>query len=151
MPDAVAEFHRRGLAAVFAADADLEARAGFAAALDADLDQFADAVLIQNVERIGRQDLLLDIIGDEAADIVAGEAKAHLGQIVGAEGEELGAAGDFAGLQRCARDFDHGAVHVLDRLHLILGADLLVNLVDDHLLIDRALLVADHRNHDFRA
>src|SRR4051794_31286337 len=51
-PDLMAERHRGRIAAVFAADADLEVCPRLAAALDADLDQFADAVAIDRDERI---------------------------------------------------------------------------------------------------
>src|SRR4051794_3823782 len=45
-PDLVAERHRSGIAAVLAANADLEIRPRLAAAGDADLDEFADAVTV---------------------------------------------------------------------------------------------------------
>src|SRR5437660_1613137 len=60
-PDLVAERHRGGIAAVFAADADLEVCPRLAPALDADLDQFADAVAIDRDERIDLQNAARNI------------------------------------------------------------------------------------------
>src|SRR5437868_2705893 len=54
-PDLVAERDRSRIAAVFAANADLEALAHLAAALDADPHQRADAVAVDRYERIARQ------------------------------------------------------------------------------------------------
>jgi glyoxylate carboligase len=57
MPDAVAELHRAGLAAVLAADADFQIGARLAAQLRGHLDQLADAFLIEHGERIVLEDL----------------------------------------------------------------------------------------------
>ena len=46
---------------------------------------------------------------EEARGVVARDAEGRLRQIVGAEREELGRLGDFAGQQRGARQFDHRA------------------------------------------
>ena len=46
---------------------------------------------------------------EERGRVVARHAERRLGQVVGAEREELGALGDFAGAQRRARQFDHRA------------------------------------------
>ena len=42
-------------------------------------------------------------------DVVAAEAPGGLGQVVGAEREEVGDLGDLAGGQRGPRQLDHGA------------------------------------------
>ena len=68
-----------------------------AALLDADLDQLADAVDVDRLERIDRQDLFLQVRRHEALDVVAAEAERHLRQVVGAEAEELGLLGDLVG------------------------------------------------------
>src|SRR5436305_705516 len=54
--DPVAESDRGGVAAVLAADAELDVRPCAAAALDTDLDLFADILLVNRDERIGRKD-----------------------------------------------------------------------------------------------
>src|ERR1700687_1406815 len=54
--DLVAERNGGGIAAMLAANTYLEAGAGLAAARNADLHQFADAVAIDRDERIGLKD-----------------------------------------------------------------------------------------------
>src|SRR4051794_21662831 len=58
-PDLVTERHRRRIAAMLAADPDLQLRPRLAAALDADLHEFADAGLIDRYERVDLQDAAL--------------------------------------------------------------------------------------------
>ena len=89
-------------------------------ALDADLDQLADALLVEHREGVGGQQLLLEVVGQELADVVAAVAERHLGQVVGPEREELGVLGDLVGDQRGARHLDHGADRVRHR-HARLG------------------------------
>ena len=67
------------------------------------LDQEADAVDVDAAEGVGRVDALLDIGLQELRAVVAGEAERHLGQIVGAEAEELRCFGDLACLESAAR------------------------------------------------
>src|SRR5262245_17448459 len=57
-PDPVAELHARRVAAVLAADAQLELGPGLPALLRGDLHQRAHALLVQRHERVLRQDLL---------------------------------------------------------------------------------------------
>ena len=61
------------------------------------------------------EDALRDVGGEELAGVVARQAERRLGQVVGAEGEELGVLGDLVGAQRGARQLDHGADQVLER------------------------------------
>ena len=53
------------------------------------------------------------------AGIVAADAQRGLGEIVGAEAEELGLLGDLAGPQRRARQLDHRADQIVDRPALL--------------------------------
>ena len=80
-------------------------------------------------------------------DVVAAEAEGHLGQVVGAEREELGLLGDLVGRQGGAGDLDHGADQVVDLdarlLHDLLG-DGDGPLLEEGELLDRA----DQRDHD---
>src|SRR4051812_37794439 len=69
-PDLVAEGYRAGLAAVLAADADLKPRLGCAPERRPGLDQLPDAVPVQHLERVVRQDFVLDVLGEEATRIV---------------------------------------------------------------------------------
>ena len=105
----MAEGYRGRVAAVLAADPDLEVGTGLAAARHADLHQFADAVAVDRDEGIDREDALGDIGAEEAGGIVAADAVGGLGQVVGAEREELRGLRDVAGHQAGARQLDHGA------------------------------------------
>src|SRR5665647_2539862 len=77
---AVAELDALGIAAVLAADADLEARPGAATPLDAHLHELADALLVEGRERVGRPDLLL--LGDVEREELAGVVAAHARRLV---------------------------------------------------------------------
>src|SRR5437588_10933723 len=68
---AVAEGHALRIAAVLAADAELDIRPRPATALSCNLDQRADAALIERHERIMLQDAALDVVRQESAGIVA--------------------------------------------------------------------------------
>src|SRR5262249_44703565 len=61
-PDLMTELHRRGLAAVLAADPDLQIRPRAPTAFDAEADQLADPFLVENRERVVRQQVLLEVI-----------------------------------------------------------------------------------------
>ena len=90
------------------------------ALLDAHLDELADAALVEADEGVVGEDRLAafllghDVIGEEAAGVVAGQAEGHLGEVVRAEGEELRDLGDLVGEQGGAGDLDHRAHHVVD-------------------------------------
>src|SRR4051794_2780992 len=95
---------------MLAADADGEIGAGGAAALDGDTDQLADAAPGDRLERGDREDAQPEIAAEERSfHVVAGEPPRHLGQVVGAEGEELGGAGDLARGERRPGYLDHRA------------------------------------------
>src|SRR6202022_4587436 len=97
--DLVAERDRSRIAAMLAANADFQIRAGLAPARDADLHQFTDAVAIDRNERIDFQDSLCDVGAEEPGGIIAADAVGGLRQIVGAERKELRRLRDVAGHQ----------------------------------------------------
>src|SRR5262245_11279880 len=65
----VAELDRRGLPAVFPADADLHVRARPTAALDSHADQLADTFLVQHGKGIHGKNLLVEIERKELPDV----------------------------------------------------------------------------------
>ena len=71
----VAEFDRGRVAALLAADAKLDVRAGLTAQFRCHLDKAANAGLVQLGERIGLIDLTVIVGGKELTGVVAGEAK----------------------------------------------------------------------------
>src|SRR5690606_25007123 len=149
--DAVAEVHAGGVAAVLAADAHLEAFAGGPAALDAHLHELADAGDVERLEGVAGEDLPLDVLRQEAGGIVAAVSEGELGEIVGAEAEEVGVGGDVAGGKRGAGDLDHGADLDVQRvLDVVVSADLVDDALDLVAKLLDLLLGPDQRDHDFR-
>src|SRR5436305_14938620 len=61
----VAEMNRRGIAAVLAADPELEVLPGRAATLDRDSHQVADARLVERLERIALEHAVLEVVRQE--------------------------------------------------------------------------------------
>ena len=145
----MAELDGRKVAAVLAADTKLDVRADALAVVNSQLDQSADALLIEACKRIGLEDLLLEVGLEDAADVVTGEAVGHLGQVVGTEGEELSLFCDLVRGDCCTRGLDHGTYHIL---HLQAGSlDQLVSLRLDYLLNEAQLVdLGNQRNHDLR-
>ena len=76
--------------------------------------QFPDAVDVERDERILVDDAFLTIDLEKRRCIVARNAECGLGQVVGAEGEELRSLGDDMGADRGARQFDHRAGEIID-------------------------------------
>ena len=135
---------------MLAADPDLQIRPRLAPLPHRQLHQPADPVLVDGLERISRQDLLLQVADDEVPlGVVAREPERRLRQVVGAEGEELGLRCDLAGGERGPRDLDH-------RAELVRHCDSLLLLhVLRHGLEQRVHLLqlcerADKRDHDLR-
>ena len=94
--DLVAELDRARVAAVLAADAELEVGPRGAPLLDGDLHQRAHAVAVDGDERVDRRRCpARRSVREHRRHVVAGEAEGGLGQVVGAEGEELGRLGDL--------------------------------------------------------
>src|SRR6185369_3291276 len=87
---------RSGVSTMLAANADLQVLTGFPPPLDAYAHELADAPFIDADERIVRVDALSHVAGKELAGVVARQAEAGLGKVVGAEGEKLGFSRDLA-------------------------------------------------------
>jgi hypothetical protein len=92
------------VAAVLAADAELDPGLRRAAPLDADPHQVADAVLVDRLERVALEHSVLEVEGEELAlGVVARHPERRLGEVVRAEGEEVCDLGDLVGPQSGAR------------------------------------------------
>src|SRR3546814_11801695 len=96
-------FPTRRSSELLAADAELDVRPRRAAALGADHHQLADALCVERDEGVLLDQATLLVGTEEISGIVARQAEAGLGQVVGAEGEELGALGDLGGPQAGTR------------------------------------------------
>src|SRR5208337_2186589 len=90
-----AELDRRRFAAVLSADPDLDGRTGRAALLHRQLHELPNAFAIQHRKRVLLQDAFRKIRGQNGANVVARETERGLGEIVGAEAEELGLLRDL--------------------------------------------------------
>src|SRR5258705_13377017 len=89
-PDGLAFPDRIRVAAVLAADPELEAGLRRAALVDRGLHQPGDRI-VERLERVDRQDPVLDVLQEKSAlGVVAAVAERHLGQVVRAEAEEVG-------------------------------------------------------------
>src|SRR6266516_4768758 len=89
--DRVEEVDGVGVAAVLAADAQLEPGAVQPAALSGDPDELTDPLAVDRLERRDAEDALLQVRREERCfDVVAREAPRRLGEVVRAEREELG-------------------------------------------------------------
>src|SRR5689334_8972130 len=107
--DDVTPFDRVRVATVFTTDTYFKAGTGLATLRNCPIHKFADATAIDGLEGVCFENSLLLVRDQEVAfRIVTGVAIGHLGQIVRAEGEELGMSGDFPGSYCSARDLDHG-------------------------------------------
>ena len=84
----------------------------------------------------------LEVVREEAARVVAGEPERGLGQVVRAEGEEVGVLGDLVGAHARARELDHRPDEVLELA--LLGRDAHGQLAQPPQL----LAEADERVHD---
>ena len=78
------ELNRGRVAAMLAADAELESRTGRAPQLRRHFHQLADADLIELGKGVGLVDIIIIIRPKELIRVVTREAEGHLGQVVGA-------------------------------------------------------------------
>ena len=104
----MAELHGMRFTAMFTADADQQIRFGGTAGFHGHSHQLAHSPTVQDNERIFLENLAFQIgLHEFAFRIVPAETERGLGQIVGAEAEEIGDFGQFAGQQGGAWHFDH--------------------------------------------
>ena len=145
----MAELDRAGLAAVFAADTELDVRARLSAELGCQLHELADALLIHLRKRIRFVYLLIVVVVEELARVVTREPERHLCEVVRAKREEFSFFRDLIGGQRRARHLDHCPDKVFD-LHAFFANNLFAGLHDDILHVFELFDFADQRNHDLR-
>src|SRR5215207_1311212 len=81
-PQPVAERHGARLAAVLAADADLEVRPGGATLRHREADQLAHAGLVEHLERVVGEDAAVDVARQKAPGVVAAQAERRLREVV---------------------------------------------------------------------
>ena len=92
-------------------------------------------------------DLLVHVGVQELAGVVAGEAPGHLGQVVGAEAEELGLLGDDVSAEGGARNLDHGA-DLVGQVNAGLVDELVGHLGDDGLAVLQLVVGGNQGHHN---
>ena len=86
-------------------------------ALDCDPHQLADAVAVEDLERVALEHAVLEVVGEELPfRVVAREPERRLREVVGPERAEVGELGDLVGAHARPRKLDHRAAEVLDLL-----------------------------------
>jgi hypothetical protein len=110
----VAELDRRRVAAVLAADADLQLRPGRVRPSSTPIFTSLPTPPWSSVSNGSAVRISRGSTREELARVVAREAERRLRQVVRAEAEELGTFGDLVGRQRGARQLDHRADEVVD-------------------------------------
>src|SRR5919106_5490740 len=114
-PELVAEGDRAAVAAVLAADSELDLGIDSAGALDGDPHQVADPASVERLERVCLEDAVLEIAGEEhPLRVVARETERRLREVVRAEAEEVGFRGELVGPNARPRQLDHRADEVLE-------------------------------------
>mmetsp|Transcript_6007 Transcript_6007/g.8263 ORF Transcript_6007/g.8263 Transcript_6007/m.8263 type:complete len:346 (+) Transcript_6007:496-1533(+) len=144
----MAELHRGWVAAVLPAHADVDVGVLAAREPDADLHELAHALLVDGLERVADVDLLLCVVLEEGARVVAGEAARHLREVVRPERHELALPRQLVGVERGAGDLDHGADLVADDA---LGPRVPREPLDERLERHVLLQVPDERDLDVGA
>ena len=131
---------------MFAADAELDVGTRGAALFNGDLDELADAFLVETGEGVLGEHFAFHVRIQEAAHVVTADPQRGLRQIVRAEAEELRRVGDFVSSEGATGHFDHRPNLVVD-LHLLFLLHFGGHAPDDlHLEIQFAL-EAHQRNH----
>src|SRR5881628_200594 len=81
----ITKLDRWGIAAVLAADSDFELRTGGPALLHAGPHKRPNTFTIQFLERVGLEDSLRHVVGDDLTRIIARETESRLSQVIGSE------------------------------------------------------------------
>ncbi len=97
------------IAAVLAADSQLERRLSLPTALAGHRDKDSDALPVEGLEWILSQQATFQVVGEKLLlGVVAAHTAHHLGEIVGAERKEVRVFGYLAGDGACPGQLDHG-------------------------------------------
>ena len=138
---------RVGVATVLAAHAAHQVGVALVTQLNAHLHELGNA-RVDGRKRVVRQQLLGEVLRNELSlNVVAAEAERRLGEVVGAEAEEVGLGGDFVSGHGSARQLDHGANGKLELNALLLG-DFCDNALSDAAHLVELLHRGNQRDHD---
>ena len=126
----MAKLNRAGVAAVFAADTELDVGTGFSSALHLHFYELAYARPVESGKRVAFKNLLFVIVGQELAGVVARETESHLRKVVCAEAEKLSRFCDFRSRDCRAGNLYHSA-HEIIYFFAALLHDLLCRCIHD--------------------
>ena len=132
---------------MFAADTAGQVGACAASAFDSHTDELAHTFLVELLEGVYAQDLLIEVDGQEAGDVVAAIAEGHLREVIRPEAEVLGVASDLVCRERCTRDLDHRTDAEVE-FNSLFREELTSRVSDDLLLLIEFVDDPDQRDHD---
>src|SRR5713101_1973310 len=142
------KFDTRGIAAMLAANPNLEILFRLAPALDSDSHQIANAIGVEFLERILLVDPARQVIVEEPGRVVARQPVGHLRQVVGAERKEVRHRGNRSGLDARARHFDHRANEIGQLAAAVAARNLARDFANIRGQQIELLALADERQHD---
>ena len=114
----MAEVDGLGVAAVLAANADLQVRSTASTVFDSNPHQAAYPGLIDCLERVGWHDVMFGVVTDEAFVVVSTDPQTRLSQIIRTKTEELSGFGNLTRGQSGSWNFDHRSGYEVDRYAL---------------------------------
>ena len=145
----MAELNRCRIAAVLAADTDVELGVNRLAELDSHLHELANANLVELCKRIVLEDLGVIVSVEELTSIVSGEAECHLSKVVSTEAEEVSVLSDIVSCESCTRNLDHSTNLVLE-IGTCCCDDLISSLYNDVLNELELLILTNEGDHNLR-
>ena len=132
---------------MFAADTAGQVGACATSTFDGHTDELAHTFLVELLEGVYAQDLLIEVDGQEAGDVVAAIAEGHLREVIRPEAEVLGVASNLVSCERCTRDLDHRTDAEVE-LNSFFREELTSRVADDLLLLIEFVDDPDQRDHD---
>ena len=130
------------------ADTGAQCRTNSTTFLNCHLNELANTFLVKHLERIGFQNLLLQIYRQEGSDIVTAVTEGHLRQVVCSKAEVLSFCCDTVSGKSCTRYLNHRTNFVLN-FYAIFGKYFFCYAVDNLFLLFELVEDTDKRNHNF--
>src|SRR5436309_225242 len=105
----MAEFHRIGVASMFAAYPEFDVRASGSSLFHRNPHQIAYTFLVDRDEWVSLHDFQLSVMWQKRSAVITAHTQGGLSQIVRTETEELRCSGNLVSGQGASRHLDHGA------------------------------------------
>ena len=104
--------------------------------------------MVENLEWIDIQNLLFQVNGQEASDVVAAITKSHLCEVVRTKAEVFGFLRDVFSHERSTRHLDH-STNMEVNFHTFFLEELFSGVADNLFLLVELVNNTDKGNHDF--